>query len=200
VPTATLIAEKATWRIPSYAQDMLVVQQGAQHCRTRGPRGEFVLETRTPSVTLRWGTPEGPPLAHLQPHGEPLSASWDGSIVIGGAVSMFQVEEVRGLPLVIAHIEGAPVNRALVARPDLHAMRQAPPELPDVPLSAAEIFPYSVIAEADSALADYFFQALALGLGVVCTARLGPEAGEWHEVSGLPLLAEKLALLPAPIF
>ena len=201
MPPATLIAKGAAWRIPAYAQEMLVVQHGAQHSRAHGPRGEFVWPSGADaSVTVRWGTSDGPPLVALRLRGEPPSAHWDGAVVIGGAVAMFQVEEVRGLPLAIAHIEGAPVARALVARPTLREMAAGVADVENTARPLADTFTYTVIADAESPLADYLFQALAMDLGVVCTARLGADAGGWHEVSGLPLLVEKLALLPAPNF
>ena len=201
---ATLIAPDAAWHIPPYAQDMLVVQMAAHSDRARGPHGAFALsstpETDALPLTVRWGTPKGPPLTRLRLSGEPPCAHWDGAVVVGGAVSMFQVEEVRGLPLAIAHVEGVPMDRALVARPTLQHMAAGLAEQEDAPAPPADVFTYTMIAEAEAPLAEYLFQAMAMDLGVVCTARLGPARGRWHEVSGLPLLLEKLALLPAPLF
>ncbi len=201
---ATLITEETRWRIPAYAQPMLFVQgQTSPPLRTHGPRGEFTLSAphiRADSFTLRWGTPDGPSLATFRLSDNPPAAHWDGLAVIGGAVGVFQVEEVHGLPLAIAHIEGAPVDRALVQRPTLQQMAAGFPEREETSTRAEDVFTYTVIAKADSPLSEYLFQAMAMDLGVVCTARLGPDAGRWQEISGLPLLVERLALFPAPNF
>ncbi len=206
MPTASLIAEPPAWQIPAYAQTMLFVQSAQISPRpTTGPRGTFTLPEKGAAYSepfiVRWGHAEGPPLGTFTLRGNPPSAHWDGAIVVGGAVGSLQVEETRGMPLVIAHIEGAPLDRAQVTRPTLQEMTT--PVLArqnDSVPRPATFFTYTIIVGAESPLADYLFQAMALDLGVVCTARLGPDEGKWHEVSGLPLLGEKLTVSAAPIF
>ncbi len=199
-----LVASNSAWRIPPYAQTMLWVQQGAHAAQAHGERGVFALSARGDStdasrepLTLAWGAPGGPPLAIWPaPETAPFVGGWQGAAHIGGFVERLHVLEAHDLELVIAEIEGALLPPDYPRLPGLEQMRAAPfRRLPEPDLPAGARHTYFVLAPVESALADYLHHAMVSELAVNCRAALGPQAGEWHALVGLPLLLDSLTLL-----
>lgn len=199
-----LAADNSAWRIPPYAQTMLWVQQGARAVQARGDRGAFTLsEAADPGgdpaepLILVWGAPGGPPLAIWPaPETAPFVGGWQGEAHIGGFVERLHVLEAHDLELIIAEIEGALLPPGYLRLPGLEQMRAAPfRRLPEPDLPAGARHTYFVFAPVDSALADYLHHAMVSELAVNCRAALGPQAGEWHALAGLPLLLDSLTLL-----
>lgn len=193
--TGTLVPEGGAWRIPTYAQDMLWLEDGEQSVQASGPRGTFALDAAPDAggVVLAWGCPGGPPLAVWRT-GERIV--WDGTVALAGFVERLHVLETHGIELVIAEIEGALLPRDYPFLPTLDLLRAAPfsrRTVDDRP--AARKATYPVIALADSIHADYLHHAMVSELSVDCGAVLGPQDGGWHIITGLPLLIERLALL-----
>jgi hypothetical protein len=193
-----LTAEKARWRIPPYAQDMLWVQSGEQAAQASGPRGAFTLEVNGAEITLAWGVPDGPQLAKwpVCPTGAPVILDWPGSVGAGGFVERLHILETRGLELVVAEIEGDLFPAGYGRLPKLADMRAGPFRRHDeTGFAGARPFTYTFLALADSVYAEYLHHAMVSELAVDCFATLGPQDGRWHEIVGLPLLLDSMSLL-----
>jgi len=195
-----LVATDSAWRIPPYAQTMLWMQQGTAVAQTHGEQGAFALAAPDDSagpLTLVWGAPDGPPLAIWPaPEAAPFAGGWQGAAHIGGFVERLHVLEAHDLELVVAEIEGALLPPDYLRLPGLAQMRAAPfRRLPEPDLPAGARHTYFVLAPVESALADYLHHAMVSELAVNCRAALGPQAGEWHTLVGLPLLLDSLTLL-----
>jgi hypothetical protein len=198
--TGDLVAEESGWRIPTYAQDMLWMQQGAHAAQTSGPRGAFSLDVPgdgTEPMTLVWGTAGGPPLTvWYRPDTEaPFTVGWQGVVCVGGFVERLHVLEMHDLELIVVEIEGGLLPPQYRRLPTLVQMRGAPfarqedahPITPDAA--------YTFIMEADSIYAEYLHHAMVSELAVDCFGTLGPQKGRWHEIVGLPLLLDTVSLL-----
>lgn len=196
-----LVPEASPWRIPHYAREMLWVQQGDRAAQAQGERGVFSLSAPADpraAVALAWGAASGPPLAIWTPPepGTPFAAGWDGAVRVGGFIERIHVQETRDLELVIAEIDGAPLAPDSRALPGLDDMRAAPfRHGPEPDLATPTRHTYFVLALADSLLSEYLHHAMVSELAVNCFAALGPQAGEWHTLVGMPLLLESLTLL-----
>ena len=197
----TLVADDAPWRIPRYARDMLWVQQGERAVQAQGERGAFTLPApanpREP-IALVWGAPGGPPLVMWSPPetSAPPVLGWEGEARIGGFIERIHVQESRDLELVIAEIDGAPLLPNYRSLPGVDMMRERPFRRgPEPDLATSTRHTYFVLTVADSLLSEYLHHAMVSELSVNCFAALGPQAGGWHEIVGMPLLLESLALL-----
>jgi hypothetical protein len=189
-----LVAEKAGWRVPAYAQSMLWVQSGEQAAPAAGPLGKFSLDELNGDLRLTWGVAGGPSLAVWSAPASRLD--WQGEVAVSGFVERLHVLEQHGLELVIAEIEGDRLPAGYSALPTLEQMRCAPFSRRDAPeMSAAREHTYTLIMLADSVHAEYIHHAMVSELAVDCFASLGPQDGHWHEIVGLPLLVESLSLL-----
>lgn len=192
-----LVAEKADWRIPVYAQSMLWVQSGECTAPASGPLGKFTLEPPGQDggeLRLAWGVPGGP-LLGVWP--TPAAAmDWRGEVAVGGFVERLHVLERHGLELVIAEIVGDGLPFGYSALPTLEQMRRAPFSRQNAPESSgARLHTYTLVMLADSVHAEYIHHAMVSELAVDCFVSLGPQDGHWHEIVGLPLLVESLSLL-----
>lgn len=199
--TGHLVAAEAAWRIPVYAQSMLWVQHADHAVQAAGERGVFSLEmlgNRTEPLVLAWGTASGPPLVMWSgPDPEPpFAAGWLGTVAVGGFIERLHVLEAYGLDLVVAEIEGGLLPPDYRQLPTLAQVQRAPfsrhAETGRSPVGEST---YTCIAQADSVVAEYLYHALVSELAVDCFATLGPQAGHWHEIVGLPLLLDSVTLL-----
>lgn len=194
-----LVAERAEWVIPAYARDMLWISDGMRQVPARGERGAFDLPagaTAAPILRLEWGAPGGPPLAQwaIAAEADGLTLDWAGMVAIGGFVERLHVREVRGLALLIAEVNGRMLPEGIAGLPTLEDFRRGaelpgPEDHPELPE-----YRYPVLTPADGVLADYLHHALVSELAVDCHAVLGPQAGRWQSIVGLPLLLEGLTL------
>lgn len=196
-----LVADDSPWQIPRYARDMLWVQQGEQAVQVQGERGVFTLPAPADpreSIAVVWGAPGGPQLAmwSFPETSAPLVLGWEGEARIGGFVERIHVRESRDLELVIAEIDGGPLVPDYRTLPGLDEMRGEPFRRgPEPDLATSTRHTYFVLTLADSLLSEYLYHAMVSELAANCFAALGPQAGGWHEIVGMPLLLESLALL-----
>jgi hypothetical protein len=193
-----VVAPGAGWSIPAYAQSMLWVCSGDQAVQTRGPSGEFTLDASGADLALAWGTAAGPLLAGWPASDDatPVVLGWQGAVGIGGFIERLHALDVHDLEVVIAEIEGDLLPPDYARLPSLDGMRSAPFSRargsgPD----SGRQFTYTVIALADSVCAEYLHHALISELALDCFATLGPQAGRWADVVGLPLLVDGVSLL-----
>ncbi|MCD4687317.1 MAG: hypothetical protein K8S97_15420 [Anaerolineae bacterium] len=198
-----LVTDGNVWQLPAYAQEMLWLSGGAQPVQLRGSRGVFMLEhgvaPNTDALTLTWGHANGPLLAHwpLPANADhPLALDWRGVISVGGFVERLHALEVRGLTLVVAEVEGALLLPDHTPLPTLDQMRKSSASRADTAIAPeTPEFTYSLIALADTVLAEYLHHALVSELAIDVRAVLAPQDGRWHEIVGLPLLVEMVSLL-----
>lgn len=196
-----LVAKETPWRIPTYAQDMLWVQQDEHAARVTGTRGQFTLDVPgdgNNAFFLVWGTAGGPPLTcwHKSDSETPFVVGWQGSVGVGGFVERLHVLEVHDLELVIAEIEGSLLPPDYRRLPTLAQMQQIPfRRTTDDDHELAGSFTYTFLAMAGSVHAEYLHHAMVSELAVNCFATLGPHDGHWHEIVGLPLLLDSVSLL-----
>lgn len=193
-----LVAGRAAWQIPAYAQDMLWVQCAGHSVQASGPRGQFAIEQPPAGAVARltWGHAGGPLLAEWTPAGAAFAAGWQGEVIVGGFVERLHAFETRHLELVIAEIEGDALPPGHTRVPGLEQMRAATFSRRDETYPAPDRrFTYTVIALAESIYAEYLHHAMVSELALDCFTRLGPQDGRWHEIVGLPLLVEAVALL-----
>lgn len=196
-----LISQEAGWTLPDYAQPMLWLRGDADPVRVSGPRGAFELdvpENGEGTIDLAWGVPNGPLLARwpVTLSDDAVVLGWRGMIGVGGFVERLHAFEVRGIELVVAEIEGALLPPRYRHLPTLEQMRRAVFERDDVAEAPdTPEFIYTLIAMADSIHAEYLHHSMVSELAVDVRASLGPQAGRWHEVVGLPLLIESVSLL-----
>jgi hypothetical protein len=188
-------AEKAPWQIPPYAQDMLWLHCGEHVAQASGPRGAFAFDSAGHEIVLAWGVSEGPLLARwpLPRDGDPLILNWPGTVGVGGFVERLHVFETRGLEVMVAEIEGDVLPPGYRRLPTLADMKTGLFRRGDE--VEARPFLYTFLALADSVYAEYLHHAMVSGLAVDCCATLGPQAGRWHEIAGLPLLLDSVSLL-----
>lgn len=196
-----LVADHAAWRIPPYAQAMLWVRQGAHAAPARGAHGTFSLPgagAADEPLVLTWGAPDGSPLALWPPPqpGARFVAGWEGAARFGGFVERLHVLEVHQQELIAAEIDGTLLPPGYRDLPRLEPMRGAGfHRLPEPDFAGGTRHTYFVLALADSVLAEYLHHAMVSELAVNCAATLGPQAGDWHTVVGMPLLLASLTLL-----
>lgn len=197
-----LVAPDDEWRIPPYARPMIWVSMGAQAAQVMDDRGRFLLDMPGGSfedlpLELRWGRPDGQVLVEWLPDDwiEPGIVGWSGEIAIGGFVERLHALTVRGLDLIVAEVEGGPLPATYRMLPDLEDMRAEIFRRDSEPSDSGEPGIYPLIVRADTLLAEYLHHALVSELAVDCWGELGPEAGRWHEVVGLPILLDAVSLL-----
>ncbi len=196
-----LVTEGAAWAIPGYAQAMLWLKGDAEPVRIDGERGAFALDVPDDgegAIDLTWGVAEGTLLARwpVALVDSPVTLDWRGMVALGGFVERIHAFEARGLELVVAEIVGALLPLNYPRLPSLDQMRRGIFQRSDMD-DAADMpeFIYPVITMADSIHADYLHHAMVSELAVDCFTVLGPQAGRWHEIVGLPLLVEMISLL-----
>ncbi|MBN2471321.1 MAG: hypothetical protein JXN59_11395 [Anaerolineae bacterium] len=168
--------------------------------RAEGPRGAFALDVpggKDDALRLEWGAAGGPILAvWAAPGPGTWVAGWQGAVGVGGFVERLHVLEAHDLELVIAEVVGGLLPPGYQRVPTLADMRQAPftrTTEDSQPLSPE--CTYTFLAMAESIHAEYLHHAMVSELAVDCFAALGPQAGGWHAVVGLPLLLESVSLL-----
>lgn len=198
----SLVSHEMDWRVPTYAQSMLWMQQGEHAAQLAGPLGAFTLDVPgegREEVRFVWGTADGPPLAiWFRPDTEaPFVVGWQGTVAVGGFIDRLHVLTARGLDIVIAELEGELLPPDYRRLPTLSQMAAAPFSRQD---DSDISFPtrdhtYPLIAMADSIQAEYLHHAMVSELAVDCFATLAPQPGRWHEIVGLPLLLDAVSLL-----
>jgi len=170
---------KIQWRVPSYAQD------------------RFVIRTDVDFVNLHWMDVTGPVLTYWDPpaQGEPII--WDGTVNVGGFVERLHARRIADVDFIIAEVVGGAFPAGYKNLPTLDDMKAGifshPPDIG--PADLAQMYPF--ILEADSHFAALAQDALVSRLAVDVIGHFAPEADRWHEVCGLPLIADALTLLSA---
>ncbi|MBI5958884.1 MAG: hypothetical protein HY866_09130 [Chloroflexi bacterium] len=188
-----LVSAGTKWQIPVYAQEMLWVQSGDHTAQVSGARGAFSLEKPGETLSLLWGTADGPPLVAWS---SPSVISWQGEAAVAGFVERLHALQIRGLEVVVAEIEGDALPPGYSRLPSLDQMRNSVFSRHETAESTFQRqFTYTLITMADSIYAEYLHHAMVSELAVDCFAVLGPQDGRWHEITGLPLLVQSISLL-----
>ncbi len=194
-----LVVPDDDWRIPLYARDMLWVTLGGWAAQAEGEQGRFVMDSLPEDglLTLCWGRPDGPPLARwsLDELSGLEAVGWGGEVAIGGFVERLHTLTVRGLDLMIAEVEGGPLPASYTQLPDLDTMRETVFRRDDDAPLDDDRHMYPVIVQAETMLAESLHHALISELPMDCWGILGPQAGGWHDLVGLPILLEAVTLL-----
>ncbi|MHB8626768.1 MAG: hypothetical protein ACYDBJ_18545 [Aggregatilineales bacterium] len=170
---------KMQWRVPSYAQD------------------RFVIRTDVDFVNLHWLDTSGPVLTYWNLPSRGESVNWGGVVNVGGFIERLHARRIAEVDFIIAEVVGGAFPADYTNLPTLADMNAGvfshPPDIG--PADVAQTYPF--ILEADSHFAALAQDALVSRLAVDVSGHFAPDEDRWHEVCGLPLIADALTLLSA---
>lgn len=170
---------KMNWRVPAYAQD------------------RFVIRTDIDFVNLHWLDVNGPVLVYWEPPARGESINWDGTVSVGGFIERLHARRIAGVDFIVAEVVGGAFPADYTNLPTMADMSAGifarPPDIG--PADVGQMYPF--IFEADSHFAALAQDALVSRLAVDVIGHFAPDEDRWHEVCGLPLIADTLTLLSA---
>jgi hypothetical protein len=189
------IADK--WNIPNYAQEMLWLSSEFGAVQAEGPQGAFTLPAPAEVLTIRWGGPDGAPLAQLRWKADSLD--WDGRVRIGGYIDAMFIGEVGDLPepVSVLHVGGQPLRPNTSPFPRHKDRRNLPYPLPSFEDGiATEVHEGMTtwIAYDEAPALSLAQDALVSKLRVYCFGRLAPHAWAWHKQFAEPIVLEAMTL------
>lgn len=175
---------------PNYARNMLWLT-GEGDLAKLDKQGTVDLPNQESPLTLRWGHPQGSPLAAWSK--APLTFTWEGLVHVWGHFNTAHLVTVADLDLMILELNGNVMPTA-PRLPSLEQLRSGP-HLSDNSIPAeSQTAWYAFAVPLDSPLTDFAYQSLVNGNAIECYGALAEPNIGLHKVVGMPFVLESVTL------
>lgn len=192
----------SSWRIPTYAQDMLWLVTEESAVQVEGEHGSFKLEYPSNELTLHWGTEDGPALMQFNWQADTLD--WSGEVRIGGRIDYIHMMQLPGAEFDVAMLPcwGKPLQPSLLPYPDVRQRKNLPYaslEFEDGLAENTEEGLTTWLVEAESPLLAMAQDALSNDNDLYLWGYLANEVNGFHVHFALPLLLTGLTYFPPSV-
>jgi len=175
--------------LPAYAQDLLCLVDETGESLPVAAQGETSYTLAAPPYQLRWGHPQGTPLAEWQSPPE----TWEGAVRLSGHIELCHLLRLKNTEFMVCELHASLIPTETPRFPLIQDFRAGRFER-DLFFTTRESAWYPCLLTLDSPWSDFIQPALANGQRVDVYASLASEKSGLQHVLGLPLVLESLTL------